>query len=253
MKHFLPILAVLLSTCDAANFGASDGQNGVSSKDCAKSKQGCNNGSQRPPSGPSVPMGPPELTYVCGDKKYRVGNECVDAVPVYRWYEPKSGDHFYTTAAGPNCLGKTTFAVECGGNGSTVGGEVVNEAKYNYEGPAFWALPPNYREVEGLVNFYRLYHPTTGKHFYTLKIDEKTIAISGGHNLEGAYQVFPIEQKFTKPIYQWYSKGSLDNFYSFAAGPECAGKVSSDPLCGGETVNEGNYTFVGIAGYLFPN
>ena len=253
MKYFLPIFVLLLSNCDAANFGGSAGQDGISSKDCTKSKQGCNKGSKQTPSDSTITMGPTESIYVCGDKKYRVGNECVDAVPVYRWYKASSGDHFYSTAARPDCAGKNTFAVECGGNGSTVGGEVVNEAKYNYEGPAFWALPPNYREVEGLVNFYRLYHPTTGKHFYTAKIDEKNNAMTRGFNLEGAYQVFPIEQKYTKPIYQWYSSSTQDNFYSFAAGPACAGKVSGDPSCGGETVNEGRYSFVGIAGYLFPN
>ncbi len=186
---------------------------------------------------------------VCANRKYRIGDECVDAIPIHRWFNPTKGDHFFTPAAGPGCVGKSSAAAECGG-------ELVNEGGWtNYEGIAFYAMPLDRPAVPGLAPFYRLFKGASADHFYTTSEAEKNNAVTSlGFVLEGAYQVFAKEEPFTKPIHRWYNPTNGDHHFTFAAGPGCVGKSSTAAECGGEKVNEGGWTnYEGVAGYLFPN
>ena len=80
------------------------------------------------------------------------------SVPMFRMYDPNSGEHFYT--------------------GSTVERDFLVSAGWHYEGVGF-----NF-PVEGKP-VYRLYEPTYGEHLYTMDEAEKAKLISWGWNDEG--------------------------------------------------------------------
>ncbi len=79
-------------------------------------------------------------------------------VPMYRMYDPNSGEHFYT--------------------GSTEERDFLVNAGWNYEGVAF-----NFPEIGAPV--YRLYNPVSGDHLYTMDEDERSQLLAEGWNDEG--------------------------------------------------------------------
>jgi hypothetical protein len=188
---------------------------------------------------------------ICAEKSIKIGTQCVRTKPVYRWYSDTIKDHFYTMAATPECQGKTSSHASCGG-------EFVNESKFVFEGIEFYTLENTEPTEVQLAKMFRLYSPTLKKHFYTLSTVERDKKVTEGFRLEGYYLSLPLAPPATKPIHQWFNPQTKDNFYSFHAGPDCAGKTAVHPSCGGdgasrkgEVVNESKYTYVGIAGTFF--
>ena len=82
----------------------------------------------------------------------------VPSVPMYRMYDPNSGEHFYT--------------------GSTDERDFLVNAGWKYEGVGF-NFPVAGRPV------HRLYEPITGEHLYTMDEAEKAKLLSEGWNYEG--------------------------------------------------------------------
>ncbi|MBP3324509.1 MAG: leucine-rich repeat protein [Clostridia bacterium] len=82
----------------------------------------------------------------------------IKTTPMYRMYNPNSGEHFYT--------------------GSTEERDILVNAGWHYEGVAF-----NFPVVGKPV--YRLYEPKTGEHLYTMDEAEKAKLLSEDWNYEG--------------------------------------------------------------------
>ncbi len=82
----------------------------------------------------------------------------VRSVPMFRMYDPNSGEHFYT--------------------GSVEEREILVKAGWNYEGVGF-----NFPVVGNPVH--RLYEPATGEHLYTMDEAEMERLLASGWNYEG--------------------------------------------------------------------
>ena len=83
--------------------------------------------------------------------------EVIPTVPMYRMYNPNSGEHFYT--------------------GSEEERDILVEVGWHYEGVAFNA------PIKG-APVHRLYNPKTGDHMYTMSEKEKNYLMSQGWNYE---------------------------------------------------------------------
>ena len=85
--------------------------------------------------------------------------EQVQTTPMYRLYNPNSGEHFYT--------------------GSLEEKENLVSVGWNYEGIA-WNAP-----IKGGDPVYRLYNPNSGDHHYTMSAEEREMLVSVGWKYEG--------------------------------------------------------------------
>ena len=83
----------------------------------------------------------------------------VDTIPMYRLYNPHSGEHFYT--------------------GSAEERDLLTDGGWNYEGVA-WNAP-----VRSGDPVYRLFYPNTGDHHYTMSLEEREWLVGLGWNYEG--------------------------------------------------------------------
>ncbi len=79
-------------------------------------------------------------------------DESRDLVPMYRFWSPVSGKHFYTIDAAERDM-------------------LINEYAYfwNYEGIAYYVYASN--SESGLMPVYRFWSPVTVGHFYTISED----------------------------------------------------------------------------------
>ena len=133
-----------------------------------------------------------------------------DAVPLYRLYNPGNGDHLYTTSEE-----ERTHAL-------TIGYQDDGYCSI-YEGKpsgcvsiAGYILPMRVAET---VEFYRLYNPGNGDHFYTTSEAERAHALTIGYQDDGycsiyegepsgcisiAGYVFPNPKDETFPLYRLY-------------------------------------------------
>ena len=95
---------------------------------------------------------------LCGFER-EVEIEIGETTPMFRLYNPNSGEHFYT--------------------GSVEERENLMIAGWQYEGVA-WNAPVNSGE-----HVYRLYNPNSGDHHYTMSADERDWLVSLGWQYEG--------------------------------------------------------------------
>jgi hypothetical protein len=111
-----------------------------------------------------------------------------------------------------------------------------------------------YERVEGYANltqdcyapntvpFYRFYHPTRNKHFYTASETERAIVEEQGFELErieGYVLWEPNADYHTVPLYRCYNSTTDDHFYT------------TDWNNVQAAVNQYGYTYEGIRAYLF--
>jgi len=106
---------------------------------------------------------------------------------VYRYYNPTTGDHFYTTNF--NELGN-------GGLG------------YYYE----WiqCTMASDGSLPGYYPFYRYYNPSTGAHFYTTDTSE----VQPGFNFESILGFVEITPGASAPLYRYYNPANQKYFYT---------------------------------------
>ncbi len=111
------------------------------------------------------------------------------AAPLYRYYNPTNGDHFYKTDPG-------------------------DPEGYTAEGVAGLAYAT---QMPGTIPLYRYYDPGNGDHFY--KTDPGT---PDGYTAEGiACYVYGSQVTGTIPLYRYYNASNGDHFYTTdAAAPE---------------------------------
>jgi len=110
-------------------------------------------------------------------------------IPMYRAYNPNSGEHFYTS----------DFA------------ELSNICSlgWSYEGVAWYA-------PSGGSNVYRLYNPNTGDHHYTLDPEERDMLEFVGWNYEGVAWFSDGDI----PIYRVYNPNAVTGSHHYATSAE---------------------------------
>jgi hypothetical protein len=117
--------------------------------------------------------------------------------PVYRFYRPGMGTHFYTATTAE----RDSVVVNLGGT-------------FSYEGVAYWS-DPDYN----MQPLYRFLRPSTGTHFYTASDAEMQSVranLSGTYTFEGpAYNVSsaPVEPPCAT-VYRFYNPRNGTHFYT---------------------------------------
>lgn len=86
-------------------------------------------------------------------------NTPIPTTPMYRLYNPNSGEHFYTGSADER--------------------DILKAAGWNYEGVA-WNAP-----IQGGTPVHRVYNPNSGDHHYTMDKGESDWLVSLGWQYEG--------------------------------------------------------------------
>ncbi|QSE76702.1 hypothetical protein JW886_09685 [Lactococcus taiwanensis] len=109
------------------------------------------------------------------------------SVPMYRVYNPNSGEHFYTKSA----YEKSSLV----------------SRGWRYEGIG-WNAPTSGSAV------YRVYNPNSGEHFYTKSAYEKSVLVSRGWRYEG---VEWHTGNSGTPLYRVYNPNSGEHFYTKSA------------------------------------
>ena len=109
-------------------------------------------------------------------------------IPVFRYYNGSTGDHFYTN------------------NYSEIG-DGINMG-YTFEGVGFFAFPT---QVANSVPVHRWYKTTTRKHFYSTAANE----IPPSSINEGTpFFVYPAAINDAVPVLRYYHSGFDDHFYT---------------------------------------
>lgn len=127
---------------------------------------------------------------VTSDNVFPLTKPAVTSVPLYRYWNPSIGDHFYTTSWAE--LGS-------GGYG------------WSYEGIQCFVCPTH---EAGTVPLYRYWNPSIGDHFYTTNWSE----LRGGNAGWGFERVqcfvYPSQMKGTFPLYRYWNPSIGDHFYT---------------------------------------
>ncbi|HEY1329644.1 MAG TPA: DUF1800 family protein [Casimicrobiaceae bacterium] len=123
-----------------------------------------------------------------------------EAMPVFRFYNTKTGTHFYTIS---------------GAERDTV---LANYPQFAYEGAVFWAFTT---AQAGMLPVYRFYNTLIGTHFYTQSESEKDHVIATYPNLvfEGAVYYAPPSGSApgSTPLYRFYNEHTGAHFYTTSA------------------------------------
>ena len=120
-------------------------------------------------------------------------------VPVFRFYSPKSGTHFYT------CSDEERDIV------------VVRWPDvWRYEGVAYWVNP-----AANTQPLYRFYNRANGAHFYTASAEERDMVFARWMNVftyDGwTYRVTPYAQAGKPPVYRFINVRNGSHFYTASA------------------------------------
>jgi hypothetical protein len=161
---------------------------------------------------------PPNLGSACGVAgTVQCNGFCLG--PLFRLYNPATGDHFYTMSAAER-------------NSATALG-------YHSEGTACSIYDG---QAPGTVPLYRAFRPGASDHFYTTSGAERNAAIATlGYQDEGitGYVFAAAGAAATVPLYRAYNPGSLDHFYTVSAAER-------------DSAVAGGYRDEGIACYVLP-
>lgn len=118
---------------------------------------------------------------------------------VYRFYNSKTGAHFYTASAAERDFVIKTFP------------------EFGYENVAFYAYPD---ANSGKDPVFRFYNATSGAHFYSGSVEERDYVIT--HFPEYRYEVVSwfaqkAEGNDSSPIYRFYNAKTRAHFYTISA------------------------------------
>lgn len=112
-----------------------------------------------------------------------------EAAPMYRLYNPYSGEHFYTA--------------------STAERDHLDSIGWNYEGIG-WDAP------DTGDNVYRLYNPNSGDHHYTLSANERDMLVNVGWRYEGVGWK-SADPKDGVPLYRQYNPYASSGSHNYTA------------------------------------
>ncbi len=132
-----------------------------------------------------------DIGHIYDDMYDLICNACgyerpIPSVPMFRMYDPNSGEHFYT--------------------GSEKERDFLVNAGWNYEGVAF-----NFPVIGAPV--YRLYNPVTGDHLYTMDEDERAKLLAEGWNDEGV--AFNSATEDCVPQYRLWNPNAVRGAWHF--------------------------------------
>lgn len=121
------------------------------------------------------------------------------SIPVYRFYSPRSGTHFYTPSTEERDIVIARW------------GDV-----WQYEGVAYTVCPS--RNMQPL---YRFYNRANGSHFYTASANERDAVLAKWMNVfsyDGeTYAVTPYAEVAKAPVWRFYNKRNGSHFYTASA------------------------------------
>ena len=158
---------------------------------------------------------------------------CPAFVPLYRYWNPKSTDHFYTA----NILEI----------GTSVPGKVGN---HGYTAEGIQAII-RADATAGTVPLYRYWNAAKADHFYTTNRDEigtTTPGQVGKHDFKSEGTTgycFPTQQEATVPLYRYFRGDTVDHFYTTEV--EEIGTIIPGQ------VGKHGYKYEGIACYVYPS
>jgi hypothetical protein len=116
--------------------------------------------------------------------------------PVYRFYNPGAGTHFFTDSAEERDHVIATWP--------TI---------YSYEGVAYKVNPENNPQP-----LYRFYKPSSSSHFYTASLDEANHVLATWphiYSYDGpTFAVTPWPEPAKPPVYRFYNKVNGSHFYT---------------------------------------
>jgi len=131
------------------------------------------------------------------------------SIPIYRYWQPQSNDHFYTTNVDEI--------------GTSVQGKV---GKYGYHAEGI-AGHCSKDKFEGAIPMYRYYSPGSKDHFYTTNAGEIGTTQAGatgkyGYKSEGILcYVWPAQASYKEgklvPLYRYWKAAVSDHFYTVNA------------------------------------
>ncbi|WP_240939198.1 trypsin-like serine protease [Diaphorobacter sp. HDW4A] len=127
------------------------------------------------------------------------GSSTTTRSAVYRFYNIKSGAHFYTISAGERDFVIQTYP------------------EYQYENVAFYAYG---QASTGKDAVYRFYNSQTGAHFYTINADERDFVVQAypAFRLEGpVWYAQKSEGNSATPIFRFYNTRTGAHFYTVNA------------------------------------
>ena len=136
----------------------------------------------------------PKSAYLSGEVARKAA---ASRIPVYRFYNSRTGAHFFTTSEAEKNTVMTTLS-----------------PPYNYEGAAFSvanAFSP------GLSAVHRFYNTRTGVHFYTISEAERanTASYLSDYRYEGvAYYASQVAGTGLIPFYRFFVRASGFHFYT---------------------------------------
>lgn len=117
-------------------------------------------------------------------------------IPIYRFFNPRSGTHFYTPSAEERDMVIFRWP--------TI---------WSYEGIAYWVNP-----AKNSQSLYRFYNVKAGSHFYTASPDERDMVIarwSNIYNYDGpTYSVTSYAEAGKTPVYRFYNVKNGSHFYT---------------------------------------
>ena len=112
--------------------------------------------------------------------------------PMYRMYNPNSGEHFYT--------------------GSLEEKSNLTAAGWNYEGVAFNAAVSDI----GHAPVYRVYNPNAGDHHFTASADEKNNLVNAGWKYEGIAWYSGTEES-GEPVFRLYNPNAESGAHHYTS------------------------------------
>ena len=119
--------------------------------------------------------------------------------PVYRFYNPGAGTHFFTSSAAERDHVIATWP-----------------GVFTYEGPAYSVNPHNNKQP-----LYRFYKPSSSSHFYTASTAERDHVLATWPHIyqyDGpTYTVTPSAETAKLPVYRFYNVRNGSHFYTASA------------------------------------
>jgi hypothetical protein len=120
-------------------------------------------------------------------------------MPIFRFYSPKSGTHFYTPSAEERDIVIARWP-----------------DVWSYEGIAYYVNP-----AKNSQPLYRFYNRANGSHFYTASANERDMVFAKWMNVftyDGpTYAVTPYAESGKAPVWRFYNKKNGSHFYTASA------------------------------------
>ena len=132
-------------------------------------------------------VGTATISFNCGSVSLSNDVSVVNGQPMYRLYNPNSGEHFYTSNQA-----ERSNLISLGWNNEGVG----------------WVAP-----VSSNTPVYRLYNSYGGEHHYTTSVAERDMLISAGWNYEGIG--WYSDDAHSTPLYRQYNPNAFANNHNY--------------------------------------